>query len=234
MDSEVRPTPAEEGVDAPEAELVTAEPPPKVALLEEPIRIKRASFRVVDPPEVIVSRQHADDETTHVVHYRVIVEEGLEGEATELTRTIDVVLNHSDGWRKAGYAFKQVEDDEDITILLANPKTVDSLCLPMQTGGVLSCAARRRAHLNYRRWTQGAKTWGSEVKGYRSYLINHEVGHLLGMPHMKCPGTGAPAPVMLPQTKYLDGCAPNGLPTTSERGILKRWKSRRADRWKKP
>ncbi|MEO1273118.1 MAG: DUF3152 domain-containing protein, partial [Myxococcota bacterium] len=206
---------------------------PTAQLLPQPVELKKASFRVVVPLASSPDRSVQDDSTATHIRYRVMVEEGLEKEATELAVTVDTVLNHADGWRQAGYTFEHVSDDEDITVLLAHPDTIDRLCLPMKTGGVLSCAAKRRAHLNHWRWTDGAETWGDDVKGYRSYLINHEVGHLLGMRHMKCPKPGAPAPVMLPQTKYLARCAPNGIPTPSEHVILKRWKHRLADRLKK-
>ncbi len=124
--------------------------------------------------------------------------------------------------RHAGYEFRHVEEEHDISIVLGEPKTVDSLCAPMPTGGVLSCAAYRRANLNAWRWRNGARTWDEEgIRGYRSYLINHEVGHLLGMGHLKCPKPGSPAPVMLPQTKYLRRCLPNGHPTETEVARLK-------------
>ena len=119
-----------------------------------------------------------------------------------------------------GVRFVRVAHGEDITILLARPRSVDRLCVPFKTGGWLSCAMMRRANLNFDRWKKGAKTWGDDILGYRSYLINHEVGHLLGLKHFPCEAPGDPAPVMLPQTKFLKGCKANGVPNETEKAAL--------------
>ena len=65
--------------------------------------------------------------------------------------------------------------------------------------------------LNVRRWDHGAADF-SDLGTYRTYLVNHEVGHGLGRGHVGCPASGAPAPVMMQQTKSTGACVPNGWP----------------------
>jgi hypothetical protein len=63
--------------------------------------------------------------------------------------------------------------------------------------------------INVDRWSNGAAAYGTDLTGYRQYLLNHEVGHALGRRHARCPTSGAPEPVMVQQTISLDGCTPN-------------------------
>ncbi len=129
-------------------------------------------------------------------------------------RHVDAVLHDPRGWTVAdGIAVQRVDDPSaDVTVVLATPQTTDRLCRPLQTGGRLSCFNGEAAVLNADRWLTGAPTWGDDVDGYRSYLVNHEVGHGLGHGHRGCPAPGVPAPVMVQQTKSLEGCAPNAWP----------------------
>ncbi len=167
------------------------------------------------------------------IRYRVLVEEGLEGYAAEFAGEVERVLGDPAGWARGGVPLVRVEGGEDISVLLAKPRTVDNLCAPMNTGGKLSCALQRQANINLQRFLEGAPTWGEEVRGYRGYLINHEVGHLLGMGHAGCPSPGAPAPVMMQQTIRLGRCLPSPSPGESEvEAMAKRRKAREA-RWEK-
>ena len=43
-------------------------------------------------------------------------------------------------------------------------------------------------------------SFNGDLDAYRSYAVNHEVGHALGMRHQPCPASGAPAPVMMQQS----------------------------------
>ena len=60
---------------------------------------------------------------------------------------------------------------------LATPSTTDERCLPLITGGTLSCWDGERAMLNAVRWYNGAEAYGADIDTYRIYLMNHEVGH---------------------------------------------------------
>ena len=47
-------------------------------------------------------------------------------------------------------------------------------------------------------------------------VVNHETGHFLGLDHASCSGPGRPAPVMMQQSKGLNGCHFNPWPTARE------------------
>lgn len=76
-----------------------------------------------------------------------------------------------------------------------------------------SCAlANRTVLIRLDNWMRATPEWlqQSTLAEYRAYVINHEVGHLLGYIHVECPAPGKPAPIMQPQTLGLMGCIPNG------------------------
>jgi hypothetical protein len=154
------------------------------------------------------------------VRYRVLVERGLAQEATGFVRAVEGVLGDPRGWLGAGLSFVRVEADAELSILLARPQVVDRLCWPLDTAGELSCGRHGRAAINSQRWRHGAYTWGDDLEGYRSYLLNHEVGHLLGLDHAGCGGRGQMAPAMLAQTRSLHGCAASAWPTPEELRLL--------------
>jgi hypothetical protein len=103
--------------------------------------------------------------------------------------------------------------DADLRVIVATPTLTDKLCLPLDTGGELSCRVEDRVVLNAKRWMYAIPGYAGKVELYRSYLVNHEVGHALGHGHAPCPKPGAPAPVMMQQSKGLAGCLPNAWPT---------------------
>jgi hypothetical protein len=104
----------------------------------------------------------------------------------------------------------------DFRVVLAAPATVDRLCHPLLTDGSLSCATGSSAILNVLRWRRGALAFRGNLPLYRRYLVNHEVGHVLGHGHAVCPAPGARAPVMMQQTLGVGACRPNGRPLPGE------------------
>ncbi len=149
------------------------------------------------------------------VRYTVEVEGGLGLPTDAISARVREVLTDERGWEpRDGVHFVNVTPaaradgaDADVRIILATPAYVDRNCLPLQTMGSLSCHARGKVLLNAKRWAYGADTY-ADLSAYRTYLVNHEVGHALGHSHRSCPGAGRPAPVMVQQTKSLFGCAP--------------------------
>jgi hypothetical protein len=149
------------------------------------------------------------------VRYAVEVERGLPFDGPRFARAVHEVLGHPRGWQgELDVRFVQVAERAaaDLTVTLASPERTDELCAPLDTNGRVSCWNGERAVLNALRWGQGAETYGEDLEGYRRYLVAHEVGHGLDRQHVRCPERGAPAPVMVQQTKSLDGCTANPYP----------------------
>ncbi len=123
------------------------------------------------------------------------------------------ILNDERGWVQAGFSFV-ADPDAPYRVVLAEGPTVDQLCLPLKTGGTVSCQNGPVVALNADRWRTAVDHWVLGVDVYRGYLINHEVGHLIGQRHPKprCPVPGRPAGVMEQQTGGLKGCIGNPWP----------------------
>ena len=116
------------------------------------------------------------------------------------------------GWGRSGFSFV-ADDASELTVVLAEPDRVDALCLPLETKGNASCQNGPVVALNARLWRDGSDDWDASVDDYRTYLVNHEVGHLIGLRHPadRCPEGEAVSAVMEPQTGGLV-CAGNGWP----------------------
>ena len=147
-----------------------------------------------------------------LLRHRVEVEVELPFDVDEFAREVDRTLGDRRSWTKTGrYSFERNEIGP-LRIVLATPETTDRLCAPLETRGEVSCRNGNVVAVNALRWSRGARTYGEDIKSYRAYVINHEVGHSLGLPHVPCPAHAARAPVMLQQTLGLDGCEANPWP----------------------
>ncbi|MFI6538246.1 DUF3152 domain-containing protein [Nonomuraea sp. NPDC050547] len=144
-----------------------------------------------------------------VVRYMVEVERGLPFHPGDFAEAVHHTLNDPRGWGR----FQRVAHGPvRLSVALTSPRLTDHLCLPLNTGGDLSCWDGHRSVINAVRWARGVPQYHGDLARYRHYVINHEVGHGLGHSHRPCPGRGRLAPVMLQQSKSLDGCRPNPWP----------------------
>lgn len=145
--------------------------------------------------------------------FSVAAEDGTGISPDELAAFVDETLSDPRSWIGDGRTgFRRVAEGGRFTLVVATGPTVDRLCEPLQTVSTYSCARNGWVAINYDRWTGATDSWTAPLELYRRYVVNHEVGHYLGQQHTGCPGPGQPAPVMMQQTKGLDGCLPNGWP----------------------
>lgn len=170
---------------------------------------------VVDGTWAVAAPTGTEHQASTVHTYALRVEGGISVDAGEAAAEVASILGDDRGWRGVeDVAFRQVatEDEADFTISIASPPTVDALCAPARAQGTWSCRIGGDVVLNSDRWTTMTPTY-DDLGAYRTYMVNHEVGHFLGHDHVPCTGPGLAAPVMLQQSIDLGGCRSNPWPT---------------------
>lgn len=151
-----------------------------------------------------------------IVRWTLEAERGIDVDLDEYAETVHATLHDRRGWQdEEGIRLIRVTQAEaargrpvDVRLILASPDTTDRLCAPLRTAGKVSCWNEGKAVLNSRRWLTGSAAYRGRLDDYRTYLVNHEVGHGLGYGHEGCATKGERAPVMLQQTIGLQGCTP--------------------------
>ena len=139
--------------------------------------------------------------------YTVEVEDGMQSVKQDkaFAAAVDVTLADPRSWIGGGQVtLARVDSGEpDFRVSLTSQMTIRSpdLCgwdVPLEA----SCFNRGagRVLINQARWVRGAIAYGTDVQSYRTYAVNHEVGHALGFRHEPCPKSGDPAPIMMQQS----------------------------------
>jgi hypothetical protein len=119
-------------------------------------------------------------------------------------KLVDDTLANPKGWTKDDkYGFQRIDDGTpDFRIALASQTTARKICgyeIPVET----SCydQGQNRVVITAARWVRGAVAFQGDIGSYRQYVINHEVGHAIGIhQHDACETDGGLAPVMMQQT----------------------------------
>ena len=217
----IRPFDLPDPVVAPSSAPDVVDPPPSVAALPPGLTAADVSAGLLsaDVPEVaggtfvVVPGSDPGPGTAPVRTVRVEVEQGLAVDGAAFAATVMATLNDPRSWGGDGsMSFARTDGDAEIRVLLASPKTVDALCAPLRTDGEVSCGRAGHAALNLRRWVEATNEYAADKTLYRQYLVNHEVGHLLGHQHERCGGAGQLAPVMQQQSYKVAPCVPNAWP----------------------
>src|SRR6478609_4350090 len=142
----------------------------------------------------------------------------------EMCYIINTVLSDPRGWNKKGYYFQQVSIEDGlwargqpgmkkfvIHVHVSTNDTVKSEC----GFGNLSCADMKSniIYFNRDRWLYGSKESRMSLDAYRTYVTNHEFGHLLDRGHHGCSrNRNDICPAMLQQTISKGCCKPNPWP----------------------
>ncbi|MGK5742940.1 DUF3152 domain-containing protein [Micromonospora sp. URMC 103] len=158
---------------------------------------------------------HGDDGPLR--RYRVAVEKGTGQDVDAFAASVDETLADPRSWIASGDLRVQRVADEaeaDFTVYLATPVTSERMCAEggLSTEGYTSCRLPGQVIINLARWMEAVPDYGAPLSVYRTYVVNHEVGHEFGEGHEACPGPGRPAPVMQQQTYGLEGCLANAWP----------------------
>ncbi len=132
---------------------------------------------------------------------------------TDFPDAVHKILTDPRGWIRAGFEFVR-DPQAPYRVIIAEGEEADRLCSPYKTRGKYSCQNGPIVVINADRWRFATHQWTGDLDGYRIMLINHEVGHLLGLHHPdpQCPGAGLPAPIMAQQSSELGECLPNPWP----------------------
>ncbi|MBW1598778.1 DUF3152 domain-containing protein [Streptomyces sp. JJ38] len=226
--------------EQPGGEAPSGEEPPASELSESPPDSEEpeptyaewlAAAQDVDPDldgpgtfTVVPGRQGGGGEGATRLTYRVEVEDEVGVDAAKFARAVHTTLSDERSWsHDNAYSFERVDSGPaDFVLTLASPVTTAEWCAKSgldTTVDNVSCdsAATERIMINAYRWGHGSPTFGPDlIRQYREMLINHEVGHRIGLGHEFCPEDGALAPVMMQQTKTLTTgdrtCRPNAWP----------------------
>lgn len=160
---------------------------------------------------VTAAPAEADVEVTYSVDQRGKVR----GDLDRFERTVHRTLHDERGWSLAGeIEFRRVESGGELRVVLTSPGEIAAAASGCDERW--SCRVGRYVLINDRRWHETTQSWTESRRSYRHYVINHEVGHFLGLSHADCADAGGPAPVMQQQSISLGKCRANVWPRLTE------------------
>lgn len=149
--------------------------------------------------------------------YRILTKGTVHADITEFRNQVRETLSAGNGWPASGATFQETSSSSNLDIILTEPGILGSYA---GCSAEYSCRVGRLVMINDVRWRESVSHWTLTLRDYRHMVVNHEVGHWLGLGHANCPGAGQIAPVMQQQTISLQGCVANPWPTQFDRARL--------------
>lgn len=140
-------------------------------------------------------------------------------------RFILSILNDRRSWTSPRHwSETKVRNNADWSVGLESQSYIDSFPGMKGLSVTFMQEMPRRSLLSYDNWTHvpDALRGIYNVKEYRTYLVNHELGHGLGLPHISSRDAKKSmlAPIMIQQTRGLQGYVANLWPRSDERETL--------------
>ena len=167
-----------------------------------------------------------------IIYYSIDISSNIDSNVDDFINSVQSIIEHRYGWssiypitfkRISSYELRQRVTDspfDHFELILMDDKDIHQNCGSSLDG--LSCFNYKTRILSIRksRWLYGSKQSKMSLKQYRNYLINHEVGHAIGLPHNSTPiikDGKCYSPIMHQQTKgQLLGCLPTEYPMKEE------------------
>ena len=145
--------------------------------------------------------------------YSVAVESSAKLKPNSVAGSVADVLNDPRSWTGTGEVrFALVaESKATVKVYLASTKTASALC-DGDGEAAYTCVQGDTVVINAGQWRSAPASYAGDLGDYRTFLINHAFGHLIGEKHAECAGKGKQAPVMLQQGAGLFGCTANPWP----------------------
>lgn len=146
------------------------------------------------------------------LYYKILFDPRCGFRTGPIIKKVQDVLQDNRGWKRMGYNLRMKQDDNNVDFVIYF--TFESYIKRKCNFTGLSCADLDNdiIYINENRWRRGSTASKLNLDDYRTYVINHEVGHILGRGHAKCENRNTRVPVMVQQTLGIHNCKPNVWP----------------------